>query len=94
MPTETTPRGPGRPPGSGRMHDYDNIYNFIVAYKCSHDGNSPSIREIADACDIPSTSHILHILLALQFEGKIKTPLSRRARNIEVVGGQWIPPSD
>jgi len=82
-----------RPYGS-RTHDYEAIYQFIVDYKCSHDGNSPTIREIANGCGIPSTSHIGYVLTALQFEGKLKAPPAKKARSIEVVGGQWIPPSD
>ena len=81
-----------RPYGS-RAHDYNHVYDCIVEYKCSHDGNSPTIREIADICNITSTSVITYMLQALQFEGKIEVAPSK-TRSIKVIGGQWIPPSD
>ena len=74
-----------RPYGLGRTYDY------IVRNKCSHDGSSPTIREIMATCDISSTSAVRHILEGLQFEGLVK--LSSRARSIEVIGAQWTPPA-
>ena len=80
----------GRPYGTGRIHNYGDVYDFIVRYKRGHDGSSPTIREIMATCDISSTSAVRHVLEALQFEGLVK--LHSRARSIEVVGAQWTPP--
>ncbi len=68
------------------------IYYCIVQHKVAHDGNSPTIREIAAACDIASTSHVYYWLARLAGAGWIVVRDGRR-RAIEVVGGRWIPPS-
>jgi len=80
-----------RPYGSGRTYNYNDVYDFIVRYKRSHDRSSPSVREIMVNCNVSSTSAVRHILEGLQFEGLVK--LSSRARSIEVVGAQWTPPA-
>lgn len=71
-----------------RRHDYDSIFNWIVAYKRAHDGNSPTMREIA-ACHIPSLAHVGYILAGLEGQGRIITQSGRRTRSICIVGGQW-----
>lgn len=79
-----------RHPALHRRHDYDSVFNWIVAYKRAHDGNSPTMREIADACHISSLAQVNYILADL--EGKGRLTLSRttgRTRSICVVGGQW-----
>jgi hypothetical protein len=39
----------------------ERIFDFLVTYKQTHDGNSPSLREIADACHIVlSGAHYLN----------------------------------
>jgi SOS-response transcriptional repressor LexA len=65
---------------------YAEIYNFLVAYKTAHDGNSPSIREICEATGFASTSHVAYILTQLERHGKIKVT---GVRQIAVVGGEW-----
>jgi hypothetical protein len=75
-------------------HDLDHIYNFIVGYKLSHDGNSPSFREIGDACGIASTSMVKRALADLIGNGKLAlNGAPFQSRCIEVVGGEWRPPS-
>ena len=81
----------GRPYGTGRIHNYGDVYDFIVRHKRSHDGSSPSVREIMATCDISSTSAVRHLLEGLQFEGLVK--LHSRARSIEVIGAQWTLPA-
>lgn len=75
-------------PDARNVHDYDAVFRFIVAYKRSHDGNSPSTREIMDACGITSTSVTRHILSDLARRGRIRLT-AHGSRNIEVPGGKW-----
>ncbi len=60
---------------------------YIIDYKASHDGLSPSIRDIARECNIPSTSTVSYDLATLESEGKIK--LAEGRKGIMVVGGVW-----
>lgn len=68
------------------------IYNYLISYKLHHDGNPPTIRQIADACDIPSTSMIRRYLSIIQQEGFINVS-PKAARSIEITGAAWLPPS-
>ena len=71
-------------------HDPQAIFEFICEYKRTHDGNSPSIREIMQACDISSTSVTNWHLKQLERRGLIGLPESyAQSRSIRVVGGQW-----
>jgi hypothetical protein len=74
----------GYPPGAERRAD---ILAYIIDYKTVHDGLSPTIRDIASECSIPSTSTVSYYLATLETEGKIK--LAERGRGIMVVGGLW-----
>ena len=71
----------------------ERVYRFIVAYKRGQDGNSPTIREIGEACGISSTSVVTYWLKRLVADGLIRRPEpiigNRYACKIEVVGGQW-----
>lgn len=64
------------------------IFNFIVAYKEQHDGNSPSSREIMDGTRVTSTSVVHYHLGVLERDGKI-IQNRRTSRSIEIVGGTW-----
>lgn len=64
------------------------IFNFIVAYKSAHDGNSPTSREIMDGANISSTSVVHYHLRKLEVQGKIWID-GNKARRIEVIGGKW-----
>ncbi len=68
----------------------EQIYDFIVQYKTRHNGNSPSLREIAEACTIVH-SCVRHHLTQLEKENQIRI-LNNRSRTIEVVGSSWHPP--
>ncbi len=63
----------------------EEIIGFIVQHKVAHDGNSPSIREIGDACGISSTSAVNYYLAQLVKLKKIRK--SHKPRSIEIVGG-------
>ncbi|OGC95331.1 MAG: hypothetical protein A2W25_05290 [candidate division Zixibacteria bacterium RBG_16_53_22] len=66
------------------------IYQFILAFKAEHDGNSPSIREIKRACNISSTSMVEIYLDCLIGDGKIvMINKGTNYRRIGVVGGVW-----
>ena len=73
-----------------------DVYEFIVTYKREHDGNSPTIRTIGEACGISSTSVVHNLLVRLAMRGWIRRPEprigTRYAENIEVIGGKWIAP--
>jgi repressor LexA len=60
-------------------------------YKAGHDGVAPSIREIGEACGIPSTSNVKYYLEMLEDEGVIHMD-AKSGRTIQVVGGQWVRP--
>ena len=70
------------------------IYDFIIDYKIANDGLSPSIREIATACNISSTSIVDYHIGKLVDAGKIemRSGIGKKVRGIKVVGGLWIPP--
>ena len=66
----------------------DRVFDFIVEYKQTHDGNSPAIREIGKGCKISSTSVVMYALHALAAQDRIKfTP--NVSRTIQVVNGRW-----
>lgn len=62
------------------------ILSFIRRYVAEH-GYSPTIRELSDACDIPSTSNVNYILDQLQELGLLKrTPGSPRTIVLTLIG--------
>ena len=67
--------------------EHFKVLTFIVEFKIAHDGCSPSLQEIADACDISSKSVVLYKLKALEYHEKIVR--LKGARGIKVVGGKW-----
>ena len=62
--------------------------DWLIAYKTSHDGNSPSTREMCDGMGIGSTSAASYLLDKLEIAGYIKREQGT-ARNIVVCGGRW-----
>lgn len=68
------------------------VYAYIVSYKMDHDGNSPTIREICTACGFSSTSVAYYNLHKLERAKLIRFRKAYRARQIDVVGGKWLPP--
>lgn len=61
------------------------IYAFIIRHKRAHDGNSPTMQQIGDACGISSVSMVTVYLDRLEADGKI----ARVHRRIHVEGGMW-----
>lgn len=73
-----------------RKIDYNEVLNFIIEYKETHDGNSPTIRQIARGCAISSTSVVTYILRWLEAADKIRLVKNgSRKTTIEVIGGAW-----
>lgn len=73
----------------------EKLFDFIVAYKVEHDGNSPTYREMMAATGLTSTSMVAWHLEKLEAEGLIERPQQvGNSRVIEVVGGEWNPPPD
>ena len=77
------------PPTKPYTYDYQDVLDFIISYKQLHDGNSPTCREIAEACSISSMSVVAYILQSLERQNKLILEHSHLARNIIVVGGNW-----
>lgn len=65
------------------------VLNFLVSYKCAHDGNSPSLREIGDQIGVSSTSLLDYYLKELETAGYIRPRKLWRARQIHLVGGEY-----
>lgn len=84
-------------PNFTRKHSRQAVFDFIVSYKRSHDGNSPTLRQIMDACGITSTSVASYALRGLARAGKIR--ILPGSQGIVVIGGCWsisssvLPPS-
>ncbi len=70
---------------------HEAAYQFILAYKAEHDGNSPSMRQVGAAIGVESSSLMDYYLTGLEKAGLIIRP-TNEARGIIVVGGQWVPP--
>lgn len=68
------------------------IYDFIVWYKETYNGNSPSIREIKKAAELGSTSTVHHHIEELIKEKLLYTHDdidSGTSRCLMVTGGKW-----
>jgi predicted transcriptional regulator len=68
------------------------IYDFILSFKAEHDGNSPSIRDIADKFH-RSTSMVNYYLNYMESIGLIWRGEKGVSRMIQVTGATWNPPS-
>jgi len=65
------------------------VYRFILAFKKSHNGNSPSMREILEGTGSASTSTVSKSIGKLVKLGYLKMDNSK-ARNISVPGSVWV----
>lgn len=70
-------------------YDLNRLYNYIVSYKKSNNGNSPSFRDIRSYMEISTTSMIPHLLDKLVDMGLI-TYKRGVSRSINVLSGRWI----
>lgn len=62
------------------------ILDFVIAYKESHGGTSPSYEEIMEGCNISSKSTVGYHLDNLEQQKKIKVV---GVRNIQIPGEEW-----
>lgn len=67
------------------------IFQEIVAFKEANDGNSPTVRYLANKLKC-SVSVIDYYLSRLEDKGLIERIGDIKSRNIHVVGGKWIAP--
>ncbi len=65
------------------------ILRYIIRYKCDHDGDSPTMREIMQAVGITAVSIVHHNLDALERRGHIQRR-GTKARSISVPGGRYV----
>lgn len=68
------------------------IYDWIVAYKYEHNGNSPTQREISEGTG-HAKGYLNQLLTIIEERGMISLPGDGRAGGIVVHGAQWIPPT-
>ena len=87
----------GRPLMDTSRPAVERVYEYLVQYKSSHDGNAPTVREIGEACGISSTSVVHYWLIRLTNQGLIRRPEPkigmRCSTQIEIVGGKWNAPA-
>lgn len=70
-----------------------SIYEFIIAFKQNHDGISPSVSEIGEACGISSKSEVRRHLNSLVLFGMIEIDYGKgKSRMISIPGARWTPP--
>jgi hypothetical protein len=71
-------------------HDIQMIFDWIVEYKRTHDGNSPTLREMMRACKISSLSVAYNQLRRLERAGLIRfIGGPSKPRCLAIVGGEW-----
>lgn len=66
-----------------------DVLYFIIQYKTESGGDSPTVREIAEAVGATSTSNVTHLLKQLERRGIISRPFNT-PRCIAVPGGRWV----
>ena len=67
------------------MDTREAIFDFIIQYKFLHQGNTPTIHQIMDGCDLSTTSLVVFHLNKLADAGRI----TRDGREITVPGARW-----
>lgn len=72
---------------------YQQIYNFIVEFKSANDGNTPTYRQIADACGVSSTSMVSSYLFEMEKVGMIERKRQGNGMaKIVIPGARWLAP--
>lgn len=69
------------------------VYGFVCRYKETHDGNSPSLRDIVTELGLSSTSVANYHLMRLENDGRIEI-VHGSTRQINVIGGKWTHKED
>lgn len=68
------------------LDDLDAVFEYIVEYKGKMDGNSPTVRKIAEALEIPRSTVFL-LLRELERQQRIRRIANTNA--ICVPNGKW-----
>ena len=66
------------------------VYKFIIRFKQSHNGNSPSMLEIEKGTCASSRSHVHYVLKKLEDAGYLKMGENQRSRGIQIPGTEWV----
>jgi hypothetical protein len=76
----------------------DNLYNFIVEYKLTHDGNTPTMKMMLTVPKLITYDRLVFALKRLQDQGRIALDVlqsgSRGLYRITIVGATWTPPEN
>ena len=75
--------------GKNTAETEDGVFRFIVEYKKTHDGNSPSMRAIQAHMEFSSVSIALYHVRSLVSSGRVMLVGESKRRKIAVVGGRW-----
>lgn len=72
---------------------YQRIYDFLVEFKSANDGNTPTYRQIADKCDVSSTSMVSSYLFEMEKVGMIERKRAAGGlAKIIIPGARWLAP--
>ncbi len=64
----------------------DDVFWFIVEWKRKHDGNTPTLRQIALGCGMKAVSQAFDTVARLERTGRVR----KCGRGlVEIVGGDW-----
>ena len=69
-----------------KMSKDNDVLKFVIRHKAEHNGNSPSLEEIKNACEIKSKSHVSQILDKLEKNGLLE---SEGTRSIKIPNSRW-----
>lgn len=88
QPTRIEPRGIPRD-----EEIIGQVLTYIIDYKTAADGNSPSLDDIAQGCELSSKSLANYYLFILESQGRITIMKNAQgnnlARSICIPGGKW-----
>lgn len=90
--TDRPPGIPGYRRFRSREEALGRVLEFICQFKQDHDGNSPTVQQIADGVGL-TKSGVPGYLRDLAKAEEIRIySVGRVMRAIEVVGGRWLAP--
>lgn len=72
-------------------NDVLRVLECVARYKATHDGNSPSLREVRNELNLTSTGRVVRALGVLQHMGLIAVP-EGTSRGIQFTGNNWSLP--
>lgn len=78
--------------GRPRIATYETVYTFVLEFKTTHQGDSPSKQDIQSAMGWTGGGSVTYALQRLEQENKIRCTTVGRRLYIEVIGAKWVPP--